>query len=229
MWKFIKMLIGVLLLPACWAVSRAVYTLYQTSAESTATSGFEIWALPVGFVLWVALFFLLPRPFRTYVLAHELTHALWALIMDVKVMGIKVSKESGHVTLSKTNFIINLAPYFFPLYTVMVIASYYILSIFFDMEKYYLFWLALIGLSWGFHFTFTISTLLQHQTDIKAYGHLFSYTVIYLLNILGIGFWIVIVSSATFEQMIFFGKAHIGAIFAFSLGNLTIFFNKITQ
>ncbi len=226
----IRFCIGVFLIPLCIAATQTIISLMrETQPDSLSAIPPSAWALGGGFLLWIILYFTMPRPVRSYVLAHEMTHALWALLMDVKVMGMKVSKESGHVTLSRTNFVINLAPYFFPLYTVIVIASYYILSIFFEMDRYYLFWLALIGLSWSFHFTFTISTLLQHQTDIKAYGHLFSYTVIYLLNIIGIGFWIVIVSSATFEQMIFFGKTHIGAIFALLLGNLTIFFNKITQ
>ena len=42
---------------------------------------------------------------------------------------------------------------------------------------------------------------MQHQTDIKEYGHLFSYAVIYACNALGICLWIVLVSSATLDQM----------------------------
>ena len=34
------------------------------------------------------------------------------------------------------------------------------------------------------------------------YGHLFSYTFIYILNVFGIGLWIVLVSTITFEQML---------------------------
>jgi len=36
MFKFAKMLIGIALLPACWALSVAVYTLYQATLEPTA-------------------------------------------------------------------------------------------------------------------------------------------------------------------------------------------------
>jgi hypothetical protein len=200
MWKFIKMLIGVLLLPACWAVSRAVYTLYQTSAESTATSGFEIWALPVGFVVWVALFFLLPRPFRTYVLAHELTHALWALMMGGRVGKLHVGKHGGHVELTKTNFIITLAPYFFPFYTFLVIAAYYLAGIWLTVEPYKVWWLGAVGFTWAFHLTFTINMLTERQPDIQEHGRFFSYSIIYLMNVLVIGLWMVLVGSPKFSS-----------------------------
>ena len=46
----IKMLIGIGLLPLAWAVSIAVYQLYQSSAEAAVTNGQEAWALPIGFL-----------------------------------------------------------------------------------------------------------------------------------------------------------------------------------
>ena len=62
MFKFLKMLIGIVLLPACWAVSVATYKLYQLSGDLVAADGFTAWALPTGFLVWVAIYFLLPRP-----------------------------------------------------------------------------------------------------------------------------------------------------------------------
>jgi hypothetical protein len=161
-----------------------------------------------GYVLWLALYFTLPRPVRTYVLAHELTHALWGWLMGADILRMRVSARGGSVTLSESNLLIALAPYFFPLYTVLIIAGYYLLSLFFEVERYYLVWLALVGFTWGFHFTFTVATLLQHQTDIREYGHLFSYTVIYVFNVLGICLWVVLVSSATAGRMGILLKAH---------------------
>lgn len=195
MFKFLKMLLGLLLLPACWATSTAVYMLYQTSVESAAASGFEIWALPVGFVLWVVLFFLLPRPFRTYVLAHELTHAMWALMMGGRIGKLKVGKSGGHVELSKTNFVITLAPYFFPFYTFLVIGAYYLASIWVEVEPYKAWWLGAVGLTWAFHLTFTLNMLAERQPDIQEHGRIFSYAVIYLMNVLVIGLWMVLVGS----------------------------------
>lgn len=201
--RLVRFVIGLLLIPLCIGVTRAAMSLsVSASSGSDALIPPSAWALGGGFLGWLAVFFLLPRPVRTYVLAHELTHALWAKLMGAKVLGMRVSKESGSVTLSKTNFLVTLAPYFFPLYTVMVILLFLALSVFYDMGRYVLVWLALVGLTWGFHFTFTLSTLLQKQSDIRLCGHLFSYTVIYLLNVLGICLWIVLVSDAGLEDML---------------------------
>ena len=146
----------------------------------------------LGYALWLAVYFAPPRPFRTYVLAHELTHALWGVLTGARIHRLSVSRHQGSVTLSKNNVLITLAPYFFPLYTMLVIAAYGVLSVFYDLEPYAPFWLMLVGLTWGFHFTFTLSTLLQHQTDITQYGRLFSYGIIYLMNVLGMALWVVL-------------------------------------
>ena len=191
MWNFIKMLIGLCLLPLCWAVSVAVYQLYNHTIGSEISSSWEAWALPVGFLLWVVIFFLLPRPIRTYVVGHELTHALWALMMGGRVGKMKVGKSGGHVELSKTNFLITLSPYFFPFYTVIVIAAYYLLSLKFNLGPYRIWWLAGVGLTWSFHVTFTLSMLAENQPDVQEHGRIFSYAVIYIFNVLVIGLWMV--------------------------------------
>lgn len=193
--KFIKMLVGLGLIPFCWAASMAVYKLYQASVASAATAGWESWALPAGFVAWVAVFFLLPRPMRTYVLGHELTHALWAVLMGGRVGKMKVGKSGGHVELSKTNFIITLAPYFFPFYTVLVIAAYYLASLWLDVEPYRSWWLCAVGFTWSFHLTFTVHVLAQRQPDVQEHGRLFSHVAIYAANVLVLGLWMVLVGS----------------------------------
>ena len=76
------------------------------------------------------------------------------------------------------------------------------LSLFLDQRVYEPFWLGLIGLTWAFHLTFTITMLRQHQPDIRQHGRLFSYAVIYLLNMLGVAIWIVMVASPTLEELV---------------------------
>jgi hypothetical protein len=173
MWKIVKMLLGIALLPFCWAVSVAVYKLYATSVDTAATSGWEAGALPLGFLIWVLVYFLLPRPTRAYVLGHELTHALWALMMGGRVERMKIGKGGGHVVLSRTNFIITLAPYFFPFYTFLVIATYYLAGLSVDS---------------------------QFQPDVREHGRIFSYTVIYVMNVLVIGLWMVLVGAPRFSS-----------------------------
>jgi hypothetical protein len=192
-----------LLLPACFAASRLALELTSAShSPGAATIPPAAMAIGGGYLLWLAVYFTMPKPVRTYILAHELTHALWGALMGARIFGMSISRDRGSVTLSKTNFLITLAPYFFPLYTVLAVIVYYVLAIFYDPEPYHLWWLAVVGFTWGFHFTFTISSLLQHQTDIQAYGTIFSYSIIYLFNTLGICLWIVLVSSPTIEDLV---------------------------
>lgn len=196
-----KVLFGIVLLPFCFAASRTLWALVAgLQPPSWSRLPLAMWALAGGFLFWLVVYACLPRMVRTYVLAHELTHALWAWLMGARVSKLRVSRKGGSVQLSKKNFIITLAPYFFPLYTVLIILGYMVLSLFFDLRAYEPLWLGLVGFTWGFHLTFTVSTLMTHQPDIQENGRLFSYAVIYLMNVLGICLWIVMVASPTLEQ-----------------------------
>jgi hypothetical protein len=200
--KALKLAIGLCLLPLCVAATRGVALLVQSIQPSaSAQVPAAAWWLVGGFLLWLFLFFVTPRPVRTYVLAHELTHALWGWIMGARVSRLRVSAKGGSVRVSKNNFLISLAPYFFPLYTVLAIAAYYLLSVFLDLRAYEPFWLAVVGFTWCFHLTFTVTTLMQHQPDIRQNGRLFSYALIWLMNVLGIGLWIVMVASPTLQDL----------------------------
>ena len=210
--KLVKFLVGLLLLPPCVAFSKALWDLVVAiHPESEWILPAPAIALLAGLALWLILYYTLPRPVRSYILAHELTHALWGALMGAEIFSISVHEDHGSVELSKNNFIITLAPYFFPLYTVLAVVGYYILGMFFDVAAYHLFWLAAVGLTWGFHLTFTISALMHHQTDIQQHGHLFSYAVIYLLNVLGICIWVVMVTSVTLEMMLTVTQEHMTA------------------
>ena len=196
--KFLKFIIGAFLLPLCWAFSRVIFFLLQSLPAET--SGWTTWAVPSGFTVSVLGFFLLPRPFRTYVMAHEMTHAVWGMLMGAKVGRMKVSKQGGHVMLSKSNFIIALAPYFFPFYTGLVIALWYGAGFFTDLSAYEPWWLATVGLTWGFHVTFTVYMLSQQQPDVQENGRLFSYAVIYLANLFFVALWMIVIGPPTFRE-----------------------------
>ena len=205
--KPLKFLIGLLLIPSCLATTRAFASLlWDLRVPGVDSVPLGVWWLLGGALFWVILFMGMPRPVRTYVLAHELTHALWGVLMGARVSNLRVSRAGGSVTLSKTNFLITLAPYFFPFYTFLVLITYGGLRLFVDMSTYEPLWLALVGLSWAFHVTFTVTTLMQHQPDIAEHGRVFSYAVIYSLNLLGIGLWVVAVARPTL--------AHFGELLA---------------
>lgn len=199
--RILKFILGAALLPTCLAVTLSLADLIRAiqSPQEGAWSP-SLWGLVIGFLLWLFLYWVMPRPARAYVLAHELTHILWAWMMGARIKGIHVSRRGGHVKISHTNFIITLAPYFFPFYTICVILLYLGLSIFLDMNGYEPVWLGWIGLTWSFHLTFTLSALAQKQPDIQEHGRLFSYSLIYLLNVIGVCIGIIAVTDVTWEQ-----------------------------
>ncbi|MFO7871672.1 MAG: hypothetical protein R6V03_09610 [Kiritimatiellia bacterium] len=207
--KFLRFLAGLLMVPCGAVATRALFSMVQAnhlSVHGAVPPGSL--ALASGFLLWIAVYFLLPRPVRSYVIAHELTHALWGMAMGARVSGLKITDRSGSVTVSKNNAFITLAPYFFPLYTVLVIAGYYGLGVFYEVERYFDWWMGLIGFTWAFHFTFTVGALMQRQSDIREYGRLFSYAMIYLFNVLGVVLWTVLVSPVTLEETAGYFEKH---------------------
>jgi len=201
MWiKFIKFLIGALMIPLCLAVTHtAVYLLQSVRPESSAAIPAPVWGFLIGFGLWLILFYSLPRPVKTYVFAHEMSHALWALLLGARVSGLKVGADGGSVLVSKSNFLIVLAPYCFPFYSFLLLLIYGLLSSFTDLGLYKPFWMGLLGLSWSFHVTFTSRMLREHQSDIASQGRLFSYTYIYLANMLLVCLLIVAMGAPTLK------------------------------
>ena len=206
LWRVCRFLAGVALLPVCAGMALALARLAHDVQAAWPPVPDDAWWLAGGFAAWVLMYALLPRPVRSYVLAHELTHALWAWAMGARDSNMKVGEDSGSVTLSKTNFLILLAPYFFPLYAVLLVALYGVLGLFYDVGRYHLWWMGMLGMAWGFHATFTVATLLQKQSDIRSCGRLFSFAFIVLMNLLAVGLWAVAVTDATLEAYV----GHVG-------------------
>ncbi|HPK37945.1 MAG TPA: hypothetical protein PLH01_06655 [Kiritimatiellia bacterium] len=195
----LRFLIGAALLPLCVAVSLALLDTVRSIPDTGVLLSPETRALLAGYFLWLGVWFFLPQPIRVYVIAHELTHAFWGLLFGARVSNLRVSSRGGSVRLTKTNLLITLAPYFFPLYTILVVLLYLLVGLFVRPMPFPLLWLFLVGLTWSFHVTFTLQSLMTSQPDIQEYGLVFSYTIIYLFNLAGVGIWIVCTTAATFD------------------------------
>jgi len=199
--RWLKLLFAVFLLPACVGATIAATQLGHVLLAGTTSQ--SALAFGAGYGLWLVVFCFLPKPVRTYVLGHELTHAIWALLMGARVSGLKVGKTGGQVRTSKTNWAITLAPYFFPFYAVLFIIAFFIVHAIGDLTAYFWVLFFLVGLGWSFHVTFTIMVLLTvSQPDVESQGALFSFTVIYLMNLLTmtlVATWLS--PSLTFEML----------------------------
>jgi hypothetical protein len=183
--RWLKFFIAVFLLPVCAAMSQTFFTAFtRATVAQRLWAAEEFWFFSLGAILWLIAFFGLPRPILVYVFGHELTHAFWVLIMGGRVSRFRVGREGGHIITNRTNFWIALAPYFFPLYSILAIAVYGVLSLFYNMQPYGRLLYAIVGASWAFHFTFTCWMIPKSQTDLRDHGTFFSLVVIYLMNLL---------------------------------------------
>lgn len=139
--------------------------------------------LVLGFIVYYMLWLLLfrRRELGSYVttLEHEVTHAVFALATGHKVTRMHVTaKQGGHVVYEgKGNWLISLAPYFFPTVTVLLLT----VRMFMERNP----WLeGGIGASLAFHVTSTYVETHGAQTDFKHAGRLFSFCFLPSANVL---------------------------------------------
>jgi len=135
-----------------------------------------------GAACWLAVYLTLPQPMWVYVLGHELTHALWAYLMGGRVKRLKVTSKGGHVVVTRTNFLIALAPYFFPFYAVLVTLVFAGGDWLWGWSRYRVWFHLALGAAYAFHLTLTWSILQTRQSDITNQGYFFSAVVIWLGN-----------------------------------------------
>lgn len=177
---FWRLAVGITLIP--WTVGAAWALLGVLRATGSAA---DFWVPVLGGVAsWVTIFLLLPKPLWLYVVGHELTHALWAWLFGGRVKAFRADAQGGHVVVTRSNTLIVLAPYFFPLYAVLWVLLWWTLS-WFVATAPALPWFHLgLGLTYAFHVTLTVHVLRVRQPDIAAEGWFLSGVVMALGNIL---------------------------------------------
>jgi hypothetical protein len=193
--RWVKTIIALFLIPLCAILTQTFFTVFARATVSQRLwAGEPFWFFSLGVVLWLIAFFGLPRPVLVYVFGHELTHAVWVYLMGGQVSRFRVGREGGHIITDKNNFWIALAPYFFPIYSLLLIGLYGLLSLFFNMQPYGRILYAAIGVTWAFHFTFSCWMILKNQTDLSEQGTFFSLVIIYLMNLILLSVMLIIAS-----------------------------------
>lgn len=197
--NFLRMVLGLVCLPACWGMTRAFFDALAASAGTGIS--YETIAFLGGLAAFVLCWMSLTHPVRTYVLGHELTHALWGLCFGARPTDLRVTASGGSVRLTKSNLLVTLAPYFFPFYTFVVIVVALITYAFLRPLPCLPLWMFMIGFTWAFHILFTFETLTLKQPDIKMYGRIFSWVFIFIANMALVLIWLASTTPLTFANL----------------------------
>ncbi len=160
--RWLKFIVGVALLPVCAGGCLALWNVLYANGGADAT-----WLpLMAGAVCWGVVYLLLPRPMWVYVAGHELTHAIWVWLFGGEVRRLRIGARGGHVVVSKSNFLIALAPYFFPFYAVLVVLMFLVASWFWPGRMLQVWFHLALGAAYAFHLTLTGHVLKTQQSDI---------------------------------------------------------------
>ena len=121
------------------------------------------------------------------ILEHELTHMVFAILTCHSPHDINVKRGVGgnFIYTGQGNWLISIAPYFFPTSAVLVI----LLGLFYPFmgepfPNYY--WL-ILGLMTGYHLISTLDEIHLQQTDFKSAGYLFSILFLPTANLIFYG------------------------------------------
>jgi hypothetical protein len=175
----LRIIIAFLLLPAVAASLAGAGSVVVLLGNSVNDAALPFWLGLGSYFVFQIIFF---KPLRTYVFGHELTHALAGLLSGAKLKSFSVGKNGGSVVLDKTNLVVVLAPYFVPLYALLIFACWWLAGFFWQMRPYQSWLLFLIGFTLSFHIALTVYALMQGQSDLKHFGPFFSGVVIVLVN-----------------------------------------------
>jgi len=137
----------------------------------------------IGFAAYFPIHVIFRRLIVLHVFGHELTHILWSMLFGGKMQEMYVSRdEGGYTTYSRGNFLVTLAPYFFPLYAFFFLILHLIVA-----AKYRPYIDGLVGFSIAFHVMLTLYSIRHGQPDLNRAGVVFSLAFIYMMNCFVLG------------------------------------------
>lgn len=137
-----------------------------------------------GFISFAVFWIIFKRPLQVVcTFEHELTHLLFGLLFLKRPHSFVVTRhDGGYVELSGGNFLITLAPYFFPT------VSYLLLPLLYFIPKSAMpIYLAILGASVAFHFASTWAEIHWQQTDLHEAGIVFSLIFLPVANLIFYG------------------------------------------
>jgi hypothetical protein len=178
--KFFKTLLGLAMIPVVMGTAKAFHVAIS---DISVFSGM-LRVLERGVLSYLLFHLLIIRPVYLYVLGHECVHVLATWLCGGQVVSFNVTPSGGNVVTSKTNFFIELSPYFVPIYTILLGAIYTLMK---AMDRTIpnmsIIFIFLIGVTLAFHFVMTAEVMKMQQSDIAKSGLIFSLVVIFVSNL----------------------------------------------
>lgn len=165
---------------------------YQIGNFDDLPKQFMVFA--VGFMAFLIFWRIFKRHLQVVcTFEHEITHLIFGLLFFKLPKGFKVTlHEGGHVKLAGSNFLIYLAPYFFP-----TVSYFLLLFLFFIPSDYLNIFYGFLGASLAFHLVSTWTELHLKQTDLQKAGIIFSFVFLPVANLIFYGALIVLIFGKT--------------------------------
>lgn len=194
-WKrAIRLVIGLFgLLPLSVVMVYAL--LVQLYHAAPVVGSMDFWqSVPVWYSVLGALVFISLRYFRlvdpilmyAYVMGHEFTHAIAALLCLGKVQAVSVDLDGGYVDTDTDNLFVALAPYFVPFWMLVWLAVFFVANWIHPFASYLPWFYAGFGFWWCFHVYWTLWIIPREQPDLLENGVVLSFQIILLTNIAGL-------------------------------------------
>jgi hypothetical protein len=136
-----------------------------------------------GALAYLCVHFLLRKPERMYLWAHEFTHLLVAKLFLRHVHGFHItSRSGGKVVIDRTNVAIDLAPYAVPLYNVVALLPVTLFAGGTPLARKI--YLGAAAFLFTMHLCFSVEGFIDGQPDVRRSGRVFSLAIVLLLLLL---------------------------------------------
>ena len=179
--KFFKTVLGLAMIPVVMGTAKA----FHLSISDISLFSGMLRVMERGVLAYLIFHLLILRPVYIYVLGHECAHVLATWLCGGHVVSFSVTPSGGNVVTSKTNFFIELSPYFVPVYTLILGAIYVILkAMAVSIPHMSLMFVFLVGFTLAFHFVMTAEVMKMQQSDIAKSGLVFSLVIIFVGNLI---------------------------------------------
>ena len=138
----------------------------------------------IGFVSGALFWIVLRKKLGFFgVFQHEFTHLVMGLLMFQKPEAFFATASRGHVRVGGKNFFVDLAPYYFPTFSIILLLVFPLLK-----ESAFPVYFAVLGFMTGYHLVSQIIDFKFHQGDIRVSGKAFSVVFCLFASLLAYGF-----------------------------------------